>query len=236
MKIVAFLPCRAGSQRVPHKNTRAFGGEPEGLLGIKLKQLLATRGIDEVVLSTNDPLVIAIGERYLPLAGGRLRIDRRPDALCSSATSTDEVVSYVPQIIEGAHVLWTHVTSPFFDEPEYEAALAAYRAALQAGTHDSLMGVLELRTFMWNAEGPVNYDRRVEKWPRTQTLPVLYEVNSAVFISDVGNYRRFSDRIGERPLLHPVSKAKTIDVDWEEDFHLAAELWSLRQRSSGAPR
>lgn len=236
MKIIAFLPCRAGSQRVPHKNTRPFGGEAEGLLGIKLRQLLGTRGIDEVVLSTNDPMVIDIGERHLAGAQGRLRIDHRPDALCSSSTSTDEVIGYVPRIIEQAHVLWTHVTSPFFDEPEYEAAISAYRAALEAGSHDSLMGVLELRTFMWNSEGPLNYDRRVEKWPRTQTLPVLYEVNSAIFISDVGNYRRLSDRIGDRPLLHPVPKAKTIDVDWEDDFELAAELWSLRKGSSATPR
>lgn len=234
MRIVAFLPCRAGSQRVPHKNTRPFGGEPEGLLGIKLRQLLEVPSIDEVVLSSNDPLVIEIGERHLAAAGGRLRIDHRPDELCSSSTSTDEVIAYVPRIVEGAHVLWTHVTSPFYDAVEYEAAIAAYRGALAAGTHDSLMGVLELRTFMWNAAGPVNYDRRVEKWPRTQTLPPLYEVNSAIFIADVGIYSRLSDRIGERPLLHPVPKTKTIDVDWEDDFQLAAELWALRRRTPPA--
>jgi CMP-N-acetylneuraminic acid synthetase len=229
MKITAFLPCRAGSQRVPHKNTRPFAGEADGLLGIKLGHLLATPEIDEVVLSTNDPLVIAIGERHLGPAAGRLRIDLRPDELCSSATSTDEVIGYVPRIITEGHVLWTHVTSPFYDAPEYSAAIAAYRAALAAGTHDSLMGVLELRTFMWGPEGPINYDRNVEKWPRTQTLPPLYEVNSSIFIADLAIYRDRQDRIGARPLLHPVSKDKTIDVDWEEDFLLAAELWKLRR-------
>jgi CMP-N-acetylneuraminic acid synthetase len=228
MTLTAFLPCRAGSQRVPHKNTRPFADQEEGLLGIKLGHLLATPEIDLVLLSTNDPLVIEIGERYVPRSKGRLRIDHRPDALCSSSTSTDQVISYVPSIVPEDDVIWTHVTSPFFDAVEYSAAIAAYRAALAAGTHDSLMGVLALHTFMWDDNGPINYDRNKEKWPRTQTLPPMYEVNSSIFIADVEIYRGRQDRIGERPVLYPVSKEKTIDVDWEEDFAIAAELWRMR--------
>ncbi|MDB5416149.1 MAG: hypothetical protein JWR10_4484 [Rubritepida sp.] len=229
MTLTAFLPCRAGSQRVPHKNTRPFAGETEGLLGIKLRQLLETPEIDLVLLSTNDPLVIEIGERHAASAEGRLRIDRRPDHLCSAATLTDELITYVPGVIPSGDVLWTHVTSPFFDGAEYASAIAAYHAAIAAGTHDSLMGVMALHSFIWNEAGPLNYDRDVEKWPRTQTLPPLYDVNSSVFIANVEIYRGRQDRIGEKPLLHIVPKKKTLDVDWEDDFALAAELWRLRK-------
>lgn len=227
--LTAFLPCRAGSRRVRHKNTRPFAGQEDGLLGIKLRQLLATPEIDLVLLSTNDSRVIEIAERQLPGSEGRLHIDHRPDHLCASSTSTDEVISYVPSVVPEGDVLWTHVTSPFFDASEYRAAIAAYRAALAAGTHDSLMGVLALQSFIWDDRGPVNYDRDREKWPRTQTLPPMYEVNSSIFIADVATYRERQDRIGERPLLYPVSKEKTVDVDWEEDFAIAAELWQLRK-------
>lgn len=91
------------------------------------------------------------------------------------------------------------------------------------------MGVLELRSFMWGTEGALNEDRNKAKWRRTQALPPLCEVNSSVFAADVGIYRDHQDRIGARPLLRPVSQDKTIDVDWEEDFLLAAELWKLRR-------
>ncbi len=227
--VTAFLPCRAGSQRVPHKNTRPFADRGDGLLGIKLDQLLDCRAFDSVVLSTNDDAVEAIAQPYLARAGGRLRVDRRPDHLCSSATSTDEVVAYVPSIIGEGDVVWTHVTSPFFGADDYAAALAAYRAARAAGTHDSLMGVTVLHTFLWDESGPINYDREREKWPRTQTLRPLYEVNSAIFIADAGTYRARGDRIGARPVLHAIPKEKTADVDWEEDFAIAAELWRLRK-------
>lgn len=228
MTIVAFLPCRAGSQRVPHKNTRPFGNHQDGLVGIKLEQLVACREIDEIILSTNDEAVLAIGEKWLDRAGGRLRIDRRPDRLCASSTSTDEVIAYVPTIIDHGDVLWTHVTSPFFDTGDYADAIAAYRAGLAAGTYDSLMGVTSLHSFIWNEDGPIAYDRDVEKWPRTQTLKPLFEVNSAIFLAPIEIYRTMGDRIGKRPLLHDVGKAKTIDIDWEEDFEIAQTLWNRR--------
>lgn len=229
MPVIAFLPCRAGSQRVPHKNTRPFADRPDGLLGIKLEQLLSCAAIDKVVLSTNDEAVIAIAVPWLAASKGRLHLDRRPDHLCSSSTSTDDVVTYVPSIIPEGDVLWTHVTSPFFGAEEYTAAIVAYRKAVAAGTHDSLLGVTELRTFIWSGEGhPVNYDRAREKWPRTQTLTPLYEVNSAIFIAPVSVYRQCDDRIGERPLIYGIPKDKTVDVDWEEDFVVAAELWRIR--------
>lgn len=228
MAMTAFLPCRAGSQRVPHKNTRPFADRTDGLLGIKLGHLLAAETIDSVVLSTNDPEVEAIAERFLGAAGGKLRMDRRPDHLCSSSTSTDEVIGYVPSILAEGDVLWTHVTSPFFDAADYDAAITAYREARAGGIYDSLMGVNELRTFIWDDRGPVNYDRAREKWPRTQTLSSLYEVNSSIFIADVESYRRRGDRIGARPLLYAIPKAKVVEVDWEEDFVVAAELWRLR--------
>lgn len=224
--MIAFLPCRAGSQRAPRKNVRRFAGLAQGLLGIKLRHLLACREIDEIILSTNDAEAIAIGEAFLRPAAGRLRIDRRPDHLCSSQASTDDVIAYVPSVIPAGDVLWTHVTSPFFDTDGYSQAIAAYRAAAD---HDSLLGVTELRSFVWNDAGPVNYDRAREKWPRTQTLPPLYEINSAIFIASVETYRREQDRIGVRPLLYAIPKAQTVEVDWEEDFLLAEELWKLRR-------
>lgn len=234
MTLTAFLPCRAGSQRVPHKNTRPFGGEADGLLGVKLRQLLATPEIDRVLLSTNDPEVLRIAAPHIEGAGGRLMVDHRPDHLCSSSTSTDDVIGHVPRVIPDGDILWTHVTSPFFGAEDYSAAIAAYRAARAAGTHDSLMGVLEIRSFIWMAGKPVNYDRAVEKWPRTQTLAPVHEINSSIFIAPHAVYAEQRDRIGQTPLPFVVPKEKSLDVDWEPDFHLASQMWELRDHATPA--
>lgn len=222
MKISVFLPCRAGSERVPHKNTRTFAGIEGGLLKIKLQQLVACNAVDSIVLSTNDEEVIQLAET---VSSDKIRIDRRPEHLATSSTSTDDLVKYVPTIITEGAVLWTHVTSPFIDGKIYEEAIDAYKKALSKGDHDSLMSVTALRTFIWNKEGAVNYDRNKEKWPRTQTIEPLYEINSGIFLADIDIYRNLEDRIGKKPFLFENNDIDSFDIDWEEDFFIAEAIY-----------
>lgn len=222
MKISAFLPCRAGSERVPHKNTRAFADVDGGLLGIKLQHLIACEAIDTIVLSTNDDEVIRIAES---LSNNKIKIDRRPEHLATSSTSTDDLVKYVPQVISEGAVLWTHVTSPFIDEQLYTKAINKYKEILSQGDYDSLMSVMALRTFIWNKGGAVNYDRQKEKWPRTQTIEPLFEVDSGIFLADISIYKNLQDRIGEKPFLFENTDIAAFDIDWEEDFFIAEAIY-----------
>lgn len=222
MKISAFLPCRAGSERVPHKNTRSFAGIEGGLLRIKLEHLIACDEIDTVVLSTNDDEVIRIAQS---LSNEKIRIDRRPEHLATSSTSTDDLVKYVPEIITDGAVLWTHVTSPFIDEKLYAKAINQYKEILLQEEFDSLMSVMALRTFIWNKEGAVNYDRQKEKWPRTQTIEPLFEVDSGIFLADINIYKDLQDRVGKRPYLFENNDIAAFDIDWEEDFFIAEAIY-----------
>ena len=227
MNVNVFLPCRAGSERVKDKNTRPFAGCRGGLVELKLEQLLACDFIRSICVSTNDPKVIVTTQKF---TDSRIRIDRRPDVLCSSHASTDDLVAYAARLFaEDSTILWTHVTSPFVDVGVYRDAVLAYQEKLGEG-YDSLMSVSELRTFVWDGQGPLNYDRTVEKWPRTQTLPVLYEINSAVFINSQRNYLTYGDRIGRRPFLYTLDQWSALDVDWEDDFLLGEQVYAWRNK------
>ena len=133
--LTVFLPCRKGSQRVPDKNIRPFAGYPHGLIEIKLKQLLACTRIDKILLSSNDERILDFASSY---AEERLSIDHRPDWLGSSDTTTDQLIQYVPSVIAEGDILWTHVTSPFMDEAQYDHMIDLYYQNLSKG-HDSLM-------------------------------------------------------------------------------------------------
>ena len=63
-KIAFFLPTRKGSERVKNKNTRPFAGSEGGLVENKIKQILATKYIDEILFSSNDEKCIAVAEKY----------------------------------------------------------------------------------------------------------------------------------------------------------------------------
>jgi len=219
-KIVAFLPIRKGSQRVKNKNIRNFAGIDGGLTFIKISQLLKVKKIDKIIVSTNDEKVKKIAKSF---ENEKIVIDNRPENLASSSTSTDDLIRYVPSIIKNSIVLWTHVTSPFVDEKIYEVMIEKYFE--ENNKYDSLMSVNKIQTFLWNSKKPINYNRDKEKWPRTQTIEPLYEVNSAVFIADIEIYKTLNDRIGNKPYLYELDKITSFDIDWEEDFEIAEILW-----------
>lgn len=223
--VVAFLPCRKGSERVPRKNIRPFGPHQHGLVEVKLGQLLRCQAIDRVILSTNDEEILELATGIG--AGSKLVLHDRDDQLSSSATSTDELVGHAHDLIAPlapkGHILWTHVTSPFVTSAHYDELVESYRNGLVSG-YDSLMTVTQLHAFLWNEKEPINYDRSVEKWPRTQTLQPLFEVNSAAFLAPVSVYAKNNDRIGDKPRLYTLDKMTSYDIDWEEDFALAEQL------------
>ena len=220
--ITAFLPCRKGSQRIPDKNVKPFAGVEGGLLSIKLKQLLACTTIDSIVVSSNDERVLDFSHK---IKDSRIIVDDRPDHLGSNTTTTDELIKYVPSIISEGDVLWTHVTSPFITELDYANIMNSYSKALLNG-HDSLMTVLKLQCFIWDDKNPISYNRNDLKWPMTQNIKPLYEVDSGVFLSSIDNYKRFDDRIGNKPFLFTQGKLKSVDIDWPDDFIFAEELWN----------
>lgn len=219
-KVTCFLPCRQGSQRVPRKNLKQFVSYKYGLIEVKLKQLLASQYIDKIVLSTNDEEIIRYADS---LASHRIIVHRRKESLASSATSTDELIDHVHELIPSGHILWTHVTSPFITEKHYTSIIEAYFTRLNEG-YDSLMTVTGHQQFLWKNGSPINYDRSVEKWPRTQTIEVVYEVNSGAFIAPSSCYAQNKDRIGVAPFLYELDKLVGFDIDWEEDFKIAEAM------------
>jgi len=217
MKITVFLPCRKGSQRVPRKNIKPFGKFEHGLIEIKLKHLLNASKIDKVILSTNDEEIIEYAQS---LQHEKLQIHKRDEVLSGNTTSTDDLVGHALELIPEGIILWTHVTSPFMDSQLYDDIIEKYQEVLEQG-YDSLMTTSLVHGFLWNETEPINYDRTKEKWPRTQTIEPLHEINSAVFLNSADNYSALNDRIGKRPYLYTLGKIEGFDIDWEDDFKIA---------------
>lgn len=220
MAVYAFLPCREGSERVPKKNIKSFNEFDNGLVELKLKQLLACSAIDKVILSTNDGEIL---DYAATIDNDKLIVHKRDDALCRSGTSTDELVAHALSLVTDGHILWTHVTSPFINSEQYELIIKDYFQKLESG-YDSLMTTSLIHGFLWDKKGPVNYDRNKEKWPRTQTIEPIHEINSAVFLSSVSNYAILNDRIGKKPYLYVLNKIIAHDIDWPEDFIIAEAI------------
>lgn len=221
-KIAFFLPTRKGSERVKSKNTRPFAGIEGGLVENKIKQLLATKHIDEILFSSNDEMCIAIAEKYA--SDSRLRIIPRPNELCLSTTNLQDFICYVPTITNADHILWGHVTTPLVEAKVYDTAIEQYLSKITKG-YDSLVSVKELKNFLLNQEGKLVNNTTDIPWPRTQDLEPLYEINHAIFLAKRSVYTEQKNRIGQKPLLYIMDEIHSKDIDWEEDFKIAEIMY-----------
>ena len=121
--ITFFLPTRKGSSRVVNKNTRNFAKVEGGLLAVKLRQLMESKEIAEIVLSTNDEECIRVASQF---GDKRLKIIERPEHLCLDTTPLTDLINYVPEVVSSTHVLWGHVTTPMVDGKEYDRIVLKY--------------------------------------------------------------------------------------------------------------
>lgn len=220
-----FLPTRKGSERVQNKNTRTFAGIEGGLLRLKLNQLLEIERVKNIVVSTNDPETIEIAKSF---GNDRIQVIERPESLCLSSTVIEDFINYIPTVVNANHIFWVHATAPFADRDVLERALDTYEdKVIGAKENDSLLSVTKVQQFLWSAKENkcVNHDRSIVKWPRTQDLEPLYEINHAFYINSRENYLKYHDRIGMKPYLYELDKIHSFDIDWEDDFQLAEIIY-----------
>ncbi len=84
-KVVAVIPARSGSKRIPRKNIKKFHGKP--LIAYSIEVALSSKLFDKVVVSTDDEEIASIAKAYgadVPFI--------RPKELSDDFTGTDEVV------------------------------------------------------------------------------------------------------------------------------------------------
>ena len=223
MIIKVFLPCRAGSQRVKNKNIRKFNMYKFGLIELKIKQLLKVKQINEIILSTDDNKIIKFIKHF---KNKKIKLDIRPKKLASSKTRTDDLIKYSSKLFdENDHILWTHVTSPFFDEKNYEDAIKFYKKNLKK--YDTLIGSNFIQDFIFNLSRPINYNYKKTYWPNTQTLKKLYKINNTIFLTSAKIYKNKKNRIGSKLYFYNVDKINSIDIDNLDDFRLAEKIISV---------
>lgn len=221
-EVTALIPCRAGSERIPNKNTRPFADS--SLIQIKLEQLSLVSSISKIIVSTDDPIVIAACEEF---AGSKVEIHERDPELARSDTTTDELCEYFAKTLDFETLLWTHVTSPFVKKSTYEDSIEKYFYGLDIG-NDSLIGVKRTQEFVWRSDlSAVNYDIKSQgMWPRTQSIDPLYIINSAIFIASRNVMQEHRNRVGSSPIIYEMSELDSFDVDWESDFKTAEFIWA----------
>ncbi|MFA5593561.1 MAG: hypothetical protein WC989_09655 [Micavibrio sp.] len=228
MSLIGFIPCRAGSERVVNKNTCPFSGYKSGLLELKLQQLHLVGALDRIIVSSNDERVLEFSEAFSKKVDSRVEALPRPDKYGQSSTSMEAFIKeYISGISSDGHIFWTHVTHPFVTSCVYNQAIEAYQDCMDKG-FDCLVSATKLQRFLWKNGKPFNYDNRLEKWPRSQDLEPVYEINHAIYAIPFSTMRKEGDRIGKKPYFFEMDESVAMDIDWEDQFRLMDEIAQAR--------
>ena len=152
-KLIALLPMKAVSQRVPGKNFKLFAGRP--LYQWVLDTLLQNDAVERIIINTD-------AEHLLESSGivrdQKILIRNRRPELCGNSVSMNHIIADDLEHVSSKTYLMTHTTNPLMSDETVRGALQAYEQALPSG-YDSLFSVNRYQTRFYKKDGePINHD------------------------------------------------------------------------------
>ena len=218
MKIIALLPMKGESERVPNKNMREFNGQP--LCSVMLDKLDASNLICQVIVNTDSNLI----KNYIESRYDKVKIVERPLELRGHDVSMNKIIDYDISQFPAYLYLQTHSTNPLLGVETITAAIE--RFIENKSNNDSLFSVTRFQTRFYTENGEaLNHDPGV--LIKTQDLPLLYEENSCIYIFTKEAFEKNKRRIGDNPILFEIDQLEAIDIDVEEEFVLAEKLYKV---------
>jgi len=220
-KVVALLPMKGASERVPNKNLKIFNGKP--LYHVVMNILLNSKHIDFVVVNTDSELVkydiIKNFEEKVIL------IDRNED-IRGNYISMNKVLEQDIEKVNADLYIQTHSTNPLLLTETIDKAIDKMLLIKEdSGLYDSIFSVTKTQKRFYNEDAtPMNHD---PKMLVTQHLTPIFEENSCFYIFTKQSFLNNKSRIGMKPLMFEIDKIESTDIDEKEDFIIAESLHRL---------
>lgn len=210
MKVVALIPVKAISRRVPGKNLRLLNGRP---LFHYIIEAALKAGFTEVYVNTDSSEVAAYAQSR------NAKVISRPASLSEDTANGNDLLNYESTIVDADIYVQLFATAPLLTTNTIQRAICTL---LENQTYDSALTINSIFSWFWFNGTPVNYDPIV--LPRSQdAVPVVRETTGLYAIRRQALVQRKS-RIGRVPAFVEVSEIEGLDIDNESDFRYAEFL------------
>ena len=216
MEVLAIIPARGGSKRVPRKNVKLLAGKP--LVAYSIETGIQSKYITRVVVSTEDKEIASVAKDF----GAEVVI--RPDELAIDTAKTAPVMMHVVEELEKEGykpdiVVLLQPTTPLRKLAMVDSAIEK----LMNCDNDSIFSAFFLMRTMpfWkktsSGEMQCLYDYHLR--PRSQEPELneeIYSEDGAFYAIKMDAFKRIKDFIGENPCIYQVEQH--IDIDTNQDF------------------
>jgi len=227
-KVLAIIPARAGSKRIPNKNIRPFLGKP--LIAHAIVQALASPIVDRVIVDTDSPKIAAVAEKYgaeVPFfRPAHLATDRASinGALAYLLTRLKKEENYNPE-----YVLLLQTTSPLRELKDIEDCWELMKRTSPdtvltvCPTHPRLY-YLDKKQNIVLANGSEKQSTNVQQWRPAYILNGCF-----VYLFKTAQFLKQKTVIMKNTKAVICEKWRSVDLDTPEDWVLAELLYKNKK-------
>lgn len=215
MKIIAIIPARMGSQRLPKKNLALLDGVP--LIVRAIRKCKAVGLFDEIWVNSEHPDFGAIA------ADEGVRFHQRPEALGDNNATSEQFVTEFLTSHPCDFVVQVHSIAPLLTAAE----LAEFVGTLKSGAYDALMSVVDENLECLYRGEPVNFtfDEKTNSQDLTPVRRIVWAVTAwrrARFLeaAQSGGCATYAGKIG----YVSVGRMAGHVIKTQEDLDLAAAV------------
>ena len=221
-KIIAVIPARGGSKRIPKKNILEINGKP--MLAWTIEAALKSKYISDVLVSTDDEEIAAIGKAY----GAKVPFLRDANADDHSPISSATIKAINQWEEHGLEkqdvVVQLMANCPLRDSNDIDEAIEHF-------FQNDLEYQISCFKYGWmnpwwahklddSGKATPVFDKK-ERMKRSQDQPDLYCPTGAIWIAQKESLFRSKSFYGPNYTFFPMHWIKAIDIDEYEDLEMA---------------
>lgn len=222
-EIVALIPARGGSKRIPKKNVVLLAGKP--LISYTIEASLSSKWIDRTIVSTDDDEIGVVSSKY------GAEVLKRPKHISEDDSTTEDVMSHLVKEFENTsqnidYLVLLQPTTPFRNSKTVDEGIEV----MLKFDVDSLLSVCEVQHYylMGHFENEM-YELEYEERPFSQNMIKKYRENGALYITKKDFFLRTHNRIGGKIKAVVMDEVDSIDIDNSIDLERAEKLMKMRQ-------
>jgi CMP-N,N'-diacetyllegionaminic acid synthase len=218
-KVVAMIPARMGSKRIPKKNLRFLGGKP--LVAHVIETAVQANIFDEIFLNSEDPIFEEIAKQ------NNIEFYKRDPELASDSANNDVFLEDFCKNSDADVVVQILPTSPFLTVQE----ILDFVQKMKTDKYDTLVSVHDHQiATVFQGEG-VNFKRDEPHIPSQDMQPVssyatvLMAWNREDFLHNMTDFGFGYHGVRGRVGYFSLAGFSTLDIDNEEEFRLAEAVF-----------
>ena len=170
--IIAIIPARGGSKRIPRKNIKMFLGKP--IIAYSIEAAIGSKLFNEVMVSTDDEEIASIAQQY----GARIPFMRSSTTSNDYASTQDVLIEVLSKYEKSGqyfdYACCIYPTAVFVTAKKLQEALNL----LEQKKYYSIFPVMQFSYPIWrslkneNGKFSMNYPEYLDT--RSQDLPIAY--------------------------------------------------------------